>query len=303
MQSDFSQVILLPLPFTSPEKSTAWITNNSYLRELKESLIGNQAKTEMEKTGFKAKTLLEIPFSLLYSNSEPVNTDELQEKALGFEMKSQKEVYLREPESSQAKSNSQVSRSSSPKLVPLSAQQLSQMTKMRRKSKTSYDQSLKLTTSAYSKNSKPDWETQTKVCVDLLIRAVEEDLGRGAKKCGNAYCEMIQQFGVKPETNERDIKGHKKWLCDNCVQAHDRNQFCEFCYQIYLDSVNEASALDGEEWAQCEVSEDCGRWVHVQCLAGKLEKTREMIVAESFKYKCCSCNIKFTGKRKKLFNK
>jgi hypothetical protein len=309
MQTDFSQAILLPLPFTSPEKPAAWLTDSSYLRdsisqrELKGSLISSQAQTVMQKEGFKTKTLLEMPFSLLYGDSESVSNTGLQEKVLGFEMKDQVQVYSRESENSQARCSSQVSRSSSPKLIPLSVQQFSQMTKMRRRSRANNDQTSKLSISANSRNSKLDWETQTKVCIDLLIRAVEEDLGRGAKKCANTYCEIIQQFGVKPETNERDIRGLKEWLCDSCVQAYDRNQFCEFCRQIYLDSVNEAAALDGEEWAQCEASEDCRRWVHVRCLAAKLNKTREMIMAESFKYKCCTYNVKFTGKRKKSYIK
>lgn len=303
MQTEFSQSFILPVPFTSPENPSSWIGNNSYLREFRESLIGNEREAEIQKSEVSTKVILEMPFNLLYGNPATTNVVTSLDQALTRENKGQKQVYLRELETSQARCSSQVSRSSSPKLAPLSVQQLQKVSNSRRKSKASYSKASGSFTSGSSKNSRTEWEIQTKVCIDLLVRAVEEDLGRSAKRCGNIYCEMIQQFGVKPETNERCIKDRKEWLCDKCVQAYDKDQYCQYCYQIYLDTSNESGALDGEEWAQCEASKDCGRWVHVQCLADKLEKPREIIMAETFKYVCCDCDLRLTGKRRRTLNK
>lgn len=299
MQTEFPQSFIFPVPFNSPENPSSWIGNSSYLREFRESLIDNEREAEIQKSEANTKVILEMPFDLLYGNTGTANVVTSLDQVSTRENKDQKQLCLRELENSQARCSSQVSRSSSPKLAPLSVQQLQQVSKSRRKSKASYTKASGSLTSGCSKNSRTEWEIQTKVCIDLLVRAVEEDLGRSAKRCGNTYCEMIQQFGVKSETNERYIKDHKEWLCDKCVQAYDNNQYCQYCHQIYLDTGNESGALDGEEWAQCESSEDCERWVHVRCLAEKLGKPREIILAETFKYVCCNCDLKLTGKRRR----
>lgn len=134
-----------------------------------------------------------------------------------------------------------------------------------------------------------------------MVRAIEEDLGREAVKCANEYCDRIMQMWVKnPNYNKRNIRGRKEWLCELCTMAYDRKQFCEFCFQIYLERTAEYSDLDGKEWAQCEGSESCNRWSHVECLAENFKKDKGEIMSEGFKYICCSCDIKLGGKKRSI---
>eukprot|EP00826_Nyctotherus_ovalis_P040115 TRINITY_DN3911_c0_g1_i8.p2 TRINITY_DN3911_c0_g1~~TRINITY_DN3911_c0_g1_i8.p2 ORF type:complete len:307 (-),score=54.19 TRINITY_DN3911_c0_g1_i8:20-940(-) len=148
----------------------------------------------------------------------------------------------------------------------------------------------------HSRKVKIDQKIQTKTWIQQIIRAIEEDLGKSATKCANKYCARVQEQGIKTEAMKRKVRGHKEWLCDVCLKAFDEGQFCEFCGQIYLDTKNEA-ALDGQEWAQCEAGKRCSRWTHVDCLARKFGITREMVVADNFKYSCYQCQLKVGGKR------
>ena len=88
------------------------------------------------------------------------------------------------------------------------------------------------------------------------------------------------------------------WLCDECVLAYHKEQFCEICGQIYLNDTEEFSTLDGREWAQCEGRDKCGRWIHVECLMQKYGKTYKEVISDQFKYICCNCNL--NGKRKTI---
>eukprot|EP00826_Nyctotherus_ovalis_P047413 TRINITY_DN5448_c0_g2_i8.p1 TRINITY_DN5448_c0_g2~~TRINITY_DN5448_c0_g2_i8.p1 ORF type:complete len:177 (+),score=52.16 TRINITY_DN5448_c0_g2_i8:654-1184(+) len=149
-----------------------------------------------------------------------------------------------------------------------------------------------------SDSSHLDAKLRTKTWIQLIVRAVEEDLARKAVKCGNKYCTQVKQRGEKVRgCDKREVGGRKEWLCNACVAAYDRKQFCEFCSQIYLENTGEASALDGKEWAQCEGPEECGRWAHVECLGKRYRKSRDEVVAATFKYLCCGCNEKASGKR------
>lgn len=144
-----------------------------------------------------------------------------------------------------------------------------------------------------------DKMSHAKTWLQYIVKAIEEDLAKTAIKCANTYCCQVKVSTGKSRTNNnRDILGHKKWLCEVCMVAYDRRQFCEFCSQIYLENTGEMSALDGKEWAQCEGLKECGRWAHVECLERKHNKTRDEVVAIDFKYNCCGCAGKLSGKRK-----
>lgn len=142
-----------------------------------------------------------------------------------------------------------------------------------------------------------DAKVQAKTWIELIVRAVEEDLAKTAIKCGNKYCSQVKEEGERmSSSSKRETQRKKEWLCSVCTNAYDQKQFCEFCSQIYLENTNELSALDGKEWAQCE---DCERWTHVDCLGREYNKTRDEVVAASFKYICCECNDKVNKKRKR----
>lgn len=150
---------------------------------------------------------------------------------------------------------------------------------------------------------KIEWKKYASHCIDTLIRAVEEDLAKSAKKCANKCCAAIQQLSMNTESNMRNIMNCDEWLCDACVKAYDARQYCEFCYQLYLNDTDNADALDGKVWAQCEATDNCNSWAHVDCLASVFHVTREAIIAETFKYSCCDCKEKSIKKRKANSNK
>ena len=138
-----------------------------------------------------------------------------------------------------------------------------------------------------------------KTWVQLIVRAIEEDLARGMPSCGNNYCGRLQTNEHRKEGwEQRDFDAKKEWLCMTCVKAYDHKQFCEFCFQIYLENTSEFSALDGKGWAQCEGNTMCERWAHVDCLAEVYNKKVEEVVDENFKYVCCNCKTTTSKKRK-----
>lgn len=153
------------------------------------------------------------------------------------------------------------------------------------------------------RRTKRSKKTLQKTWINLLIRAVEEDLAR-QRKCANACCEALQPKNPRASSwRRRDISGHKEWLCENCARAYDHCQFCEFCFQIYQDETAETAALDGEEWALCEGAEQCGRWAHVKCLARACKKNRNEIISQNFKYVCGECSNALYGKKRRSIKK
>lgn len=298
MQAKFRSSLEFPVSLKSPSKPEFWNASASYLKELKGNMSSASSKEDMQALEHSQNFSFNLPLALLLNNSVSSSAVSAREKPSAQAIQDQKHISPQESEGSHARCSAQASRSSSPKAVPLTAKELLRGGKARDRGEGRRRRDSGLGALRKLRNVKAEWETKMRDCVELLIRAVEEDLGRSAKKCANAYCGMIQQFGVKIETNERDIRGSKEWLCDGCVQAYDRRQFCEFCHQIYLDAANESAALDGEEWAQCEASERCERWVHVGCLARQLQKPREAIAEEEFRYVCGTCKGEVAGKRK-----
>eukprot|EP00826_Nyctotherus_ovalis_P025158 TRINITY_DN1945_c0_g1_i3.p1 TRINITY_DN1945_c0_g1~~TRINITY_DN1945_c0_g1_i3.p1 ORF type:complete len:303 (-),score=37.46 TRINITY_DN1945_c0_g1_i3:136-1044(-) len=297
MQAEFPSSFVFPVSLTSLSESKFWNTDTNYLRELRGNMSSVSSKEDMQALEHSRNSSFDLPLAFLLNNPVSLSTISTREKPSVQTIQDQKRSSSQESEDSHARCSAQVSQSSSPKVVPLTGKELLHGGKARRKGEGRRRRDFGLGILRKFKNLKTEWETKMKDCIELLVRAVEEDLGRSAKRCANIYCEMIQQFGAKIETNERDIRGRKEWLCDGCAQAYDHGQFCEFCWQIYLDAANESAALDGEEWAQCEASGCCERWVHVGCLAERLRKPRETIVEEKFRYVCGRCEGKIAGKR------
>lgn len=150
----------------------------------------------------------------------------------------------------------------------------------------------------------PDQKILTRTWMQFIIRAIEEDLARGMPSCGNKYCGRLQPDDPKGQGwDQRMFAIKKEWLCETCILAYDHKQFCEFCFQIYLENTSEFSALDGKGWAQCEGDVVCGRWAHVDCLAEAYHKKVEEVVDENFKYVCCNCKTVIPKKRKASINR
>lgn len=146
------------------------------------------------------------------------------------------------------------------------------------------------------KKLKLGYKFHQRLWIKFLIKAVDEDISNQGVKCENKYCDKI--LPIKPRAHgwrRRILNGTKKWLCENCTPAYDNEQYCEFCYQLYIKDNLNPSSIDKKEWKQCESSKKCLRWVHKECLLKCHEINKSEI---SSKYLCCSCNELLRGKRK-----
>ena len=72
--------------------------------------------------------------------------------------------------------------------------------------------------------------------------------------------------------------GQQVQICDLCRQNFNENKYCDFCYQIYQSS-NDDAEMDGRVWVQCE---ECEKWNH-----NDHEKHEEDAAA----YYCLKCRI------------
>ena len=135
----------------------------------------------------------------------------------------------------------------------------------------------------------------------FLGKVTNEDEKKGFIRCANKYCARFQPSDAEARGwNKRNIANCMSWLCQTCVKAYDEKQFCEFCDQIYLENTSELTNLDGQDWAQCEASEECGRWAHVRCLAEKYDKTDKEVRSAEFQYICKACKTGKSNKRKRV---
>lgn len=254
-------------------------------------------KEEDQKAEFKSPLLFETPIDLLCKKLVGISQSLAQKNLLSKKMQEKELIGFSDLELTQAKQgslcSSQASKNHSPLLGPIS---LHESLRAERKSLSLLQDMPEVSLVNQPKKLNIDPMIQRKTWIQLVIRAIEEDLAKAATKCGNNFCTRVQQVG-KEIKSKRPIRGHKEWLCYICTKAYDKGQFCEFCDQIYLDVQNEA-ALDGKEWAQCEAFKNCHSWAHVDCLAKKFGTTREMVVVDSFKYKCGRCELKVRGKRR-----
>lgn len=71
-----------------------------------------------------------------------------------------------------------------------------------------------------------------------------------------------------------------------CQDAYNKNQFCDFCKQIYYDGNSEVT--DGKEWVVCD---QCEKWNHVDCVIHESTdpKIKEKLADDGYKYFCLTC--------------
>jgi hypothetical protein len=256
------------------------------------------SKEDSQRSEFKSPLLFETPLDLL-CNKLRVQQFSAQKGNVCKKFQDKDLASFGDIEITQARHSSlcssQTSKNHSPLLGPVS---LSNSSKIEPKPLNSLQHLPEVSLFDQFDKLKMDRRIQAKTWMQLVIRAIEEDLAKSAIKCANKFCTRVQQPSIEVESKKRKMGECKEWLCDTCVKAYDQRQFCEFCSQIYLDTKNEA-ALDGKEWAQCEALKRCGRWAHVDCLAKKFGTTREVVVSDNFEYKCCGCQSK-TGRKRTM---
>ena len=191
-------------------------------------------------------------------------------------------------------SSSSTSKNSSPQLGPSSKKIIPQNNGHEHNSQNRAQQEKKIHYKNGTDKAKDEWKIQEKTWILLIMKAVESDLAKTQVKCTNSCC--VKMVIRNADLKKRRIVGQEMWLCNGCLIAFNKKQYCEFCGQIY--NTDESANLYGKEWAQCE---DCGRWGHVECLCTKYNQPREIIIAENFKYECCVCQKKISGKRKNKY--
>jgi len=106
------------------------------------------------------------------------------------------------------------------------------------------------------------------------------------KKCENKGCvkknSKIKRKLYKIEKGTLNNSAIK-YLCKQCLEALNKNQYCYYCSFIYHLSTN-----DKKSWVQCDY---CGSWQHVICeeANGTYENILKNNVKGGFKYKCPLC--------------
>lgn len=86
------------------------------------------------------------------------------------------------------------------------------------------------------------------------------------------------------------------WLCDECSAAYNKQQYCDYCKQVYFDYQEQY--LDGKKWIGCD-NQRCNKWNHIECeiLLNNNLALRDLNDEEDIPYYCqtCSKNKKFGG--------
>ena len=72
---------------------------------------------------------------------------------------------------------------------------------------------------------------------------------------------------IQPSIHRHKVKlnfaDHKKivYFCDECYKLYKKNQKCDYCFQVYYDSAEDAD-MDGQAWIECY---KCYKWNHTKC--------------------------------------
>lgn len=118
-----------------------------------------------------------------------------------------------------------------------------------------------------------------------VVKDMEKQPKKSSVKCWNKYCKATKD--EDEEGSRRRIAGNFVWLCGRCTQAYTRKQFCEYCKQIYVDTSDKKSVVDGLDWMQCE---SCKRWTHVLCeKEGRNKDIEAALLDPLFVYHCAEC--------------
>ena len=105
------------------------------------------------------------------------------------------------------------------------------------------------------------------------------------RRCGNEICTFV---GVAndPQWAKRKKASGFFYLCSTCADCYKKNQYCDFCKQVYYDGNSDVT--DGKEWLQCD---SCYKWNHLDCehIMNNNPEIYDLAKDDEFKYYCVTC--------------
>ena len=111
------------------------------------------------------------------------------------------------------------------------------------------------------------------------------------KICENPLCKnIVSSNKEKIKTVIKGLKTQEKILCDNCINAVEKCQFCFYCNLIYREKLSDTAV-----WIECDY---CHKWEHFDC---ELQKGKRYFKKEDLQkvknYMCPFCLYKNNKKK------
>ena len=117
----------------------------------------------------------------------------------------------------------------------------------------------------------------------------------GPKICENPLCKnIVNSNKVKIKTIIKGLKIQEKILCENCISAVEKCQFCFYCNLIYREKL-----IDNAVWIECDY---CHKWEHFNCEIQKGKRYYKKEDLQKIKnYMCPLCSLKINKKKEDDF--
>ena len=111
-------------------------------------------------------------------------------------------------------------------------------------------------------------------------------------KCDNKLCPVIfNKHNTYNIATMKSLNNRTIYLCINCFQAFQKEQYCYYCGIIYREYRGKKGFNDNKTWIGCDY---CSNWEHVKCeeTKGLFKNLSILIRDKQFKYRCPFCREK-----------
>ena len=111
-------------------------------------------------------------------------------------------------------------------------------------------------------------------------------------KCDNKLCPVIfNKHNTSNIATMKSLNNKTIYLCINCFQAFQKEQYCYYCGIIYREYRGKKGFNDNKTWIGCDY---CSNWEHVKCeeTKGLFKNLSILIRDKQFKYRCPFCREK-----------
>lgn len=97
------------------------------------------------------------------------------------------------------------------------------------------------------------------------VRQRTNSISKAPERCYNHFCPTLNFTGPQQAAvvyHKLKLKDNSKVsFCKDCFEKCRKNQKCDFCFQVYYDSGEDAD-MDGKKWIGCS---KCDKWNHTDC--------------------------------------